>query len=200
MYSSVAVVSAAAWLIMTVQPASAEEKTSTLSPTTWTACLVVMTILFTVISIISFLRVYTYFALQHKYRSVKKQVRDIYHILPPREKVKISALEKEIETGFDVDSPGHSKHLDLWVKWSQREMQGLKMEVPRLIPRACPYFVVLHFLRDAESQMRRARVATEKIEEEQDMAKDAIELAAMVLGIYWPDEVAKARQRQDEKM
>jgi hypothetical protein len=134
----------------------------------------------------------------YQYLTVKRKVKDTYAALPPSEKEKIHALQNEIEEVLDPNLPGQSKYIAAWEDWSEPDMQGLQKELKGLLrlPQS-PYVMTRYFLQLAELAMRSARKAKKHREKQADKAKKAIDLAAMVWGIYWAEEVIKAREKKE---
>ena len=79
-------------------------------------------------------------------------------------------------------------------------MQGLQKELKGLLrlPQS-PYVMTRYFLQLAELAMRSAHKTKKYREKQADKAKKPIDLAAMVWGIYWAEEVIKAREKKEMK-
>ena len=79
-------------------------------------------------------------------------------------------------------------------------MQGLQKELKGLLrlPQS-PYVMTQYFLQLAELAMRSAHKTKKYREKQADKAKKPIDLAAMVWGIYWAEEVIKAREKKEMK-
>jgi hypothetical protein len=138
---------------------------------------------------------------QYRYDSIKRMVMKVYSTLPRSEKDKISALEKEIESALDPSLPGRSKHIKAWEEWSKADRMAADgaLGVETMGPSLDPYCVVLSFLRDAEVALRSEKYAIRNRDKYAMKAVEALELAAMMRGIYWPYEVARAMERKNKK-
>lgn len=60
----------------------------------------------------------------------------------------------------------------------------------------CASSITLEFLRVAEDALRKENNATKDKEKYFVKAVEALEIAAMVRGLYWPYEVARAREKK----
>jgi hypothetical protein len=133
----------------------------------------------------------------YQYLTIKRTVKETYAALPPTEIEKIHTLQEEIEAVLDPNLPGHSKYIAAWEDWSEPDMQGLQKELKGLLrlPNS-PYVMTRYFLLQAELAMRSAHKAKKHPEKQAEKARKAIDLAAMVWGIYWAEEVIKAEKRR----
>src|SRR5271170_5020418 len=143
----------------------------------------------------------SFFFYHYRYASIKRMVLKVYSTLPRSEKDKISALEKEIESVLDPSLPGYSKHIKAWEEWSKADRMAVDgaLRVRSMGPSLNPYCVVLSFLSDAELALRREKYATRSRDKYAMKAVEALELAAMMRGIYWPYEVARAMEIKNKK-
>ena len=200
MYPTTAVLIAATYLL-NAQPTFANDDSSQGDLKQDTIDTVMAWILFPIWGIELFLVCSLMIGCIYQYLTVKRKVKDTYAALPPTEKEKIHALQKEIEAVLDPNLPGHSKYIAAWEDWSEPDMQGLQKELKGLLrfPPESPYVVTRYFLQQAELAMRSARKAKKHPEKQADKAKKATDLAAMVWGIYWAEEVIKAREKKEMK-
>lgn len=133
-------------------------------------------------------------------RSLKKRLKQTYATLSTKEKDEIKKLETEIEFTLDAYAPGREKALDAWHAWSKDEKKELKKWLPRFRWRGSPATeLVERSLRKAELAMRSEKQAMEMLEKRNEEAKEARLHAALMRGIYWSEEIAKARAKKAKK-
>ena len=125
---------------------------------------------------------------------------ELYSTLPRSERDKIAALQMEIEAGLDPNLPGHSKYLGAWEQWSKADCMTLEGELSESTEQIlCASSITLEFLREAEEALWKEKNATTNKEKYSVKAVEALEIAAMVRGLYWPYEVAKAMDKKNKK-
>jgi len=101
---------------------------------------------------------------------------------------------------LDPNLPGYSKYRDAWKDWSEPD-EGIAERVGGFTTDT--EIAILHdpilLAGGGEIAMRRASKDKKDPEKRVEKAKKATEIAAMVWGIYWAEEVIKAREKKEMK-
>jgi hypothetical protein len=129
-----------------------------------------------------------------------RKLKQIYASLSEKEKAKITQCKEEIKTHLSVNAPGYSKFLDAWRSWSNEERVGLKKELEWTgVIKHNAVCSVEYYMRKAEVAMRDEQKARGKLEKKTQKVEEAQHLAALMWGIYWPEEVEKAKTKKAKK-
>jgi hypothetical protein len=147
----------------------------------------------------------------HKQKTTFKTVRQKFVSLESPEKEimikKVSAMEELITATLSPKNPGFYKASGAWREWSKDD----RLELGGFRKFGDSYYVK-YAMANAEQAMRIEQNALEKAEDKgvplsfektEKMAqnsKRAVELAALMWAIYWPEQVEKARQRKLRKL
>jgi hypothetical protein len=150
----------------------------------------------------------------HYRRRIIKELNERYEVLSTDEKERIEILEMEIDKTLDVYRPGSVKYLDAWKEWSNKLAVIKRKFSINWRNGYSPYKLVENAMQRVERAMskeKRFKEMLEKVkkprEKEQlqemiEMARTTVEkerhIAAMMWGIYWPEEVAKMKPEKEE--
>jgi biopolymer transport protein ExbD len=130
----------------------------------------------------------------------KHKLKQIYASFSEKEKEKITSLKEDIQTFLNVYSPGYAKHFDAWGSWSNEARVGLKKELEGTnVMKHNAVSSVMYYMKKAEMAMRDEKRAREKWAMREEKVKEAQHLAALMWGIYWPQEVEKAKAQKAKK-
>jgi hypothetical protein len=138
-------------------------------------------------------------------KALKKKLQKQYANLSEEEKAVITNLEEEIKDTLDVNAPGRGKAIDAWRTWSEEDRKGLKLWLPIQnggsvnLFRTSPYVFVRSFLMKAEEAMRQETWAMAALQDKTEDVQKAIRLAALMRAVYWPEEVAKAKEKKAKR-
>jgi len=147
-------------------------------------------------------------------RRIIKELNQRYEVLSTDEKETIEELEMEIDKALDVYRPGPLKYIDAWKEWSAKLTVRKRKVSINWRNGHSPYKLVENAMRRVERAMRAEKLfkellekvryprEKERLEEMIETARTTVEkerhIAAMMWGIYWPEEVAKMKLEEEE--